>query len=128
MNVGAALAEFFEDGKVKILLVLIALDLLLGSLSALKRGTFRLSYFADFLKNDVLWKLVPYFGLYFGALVAGEADIGVEGFDLGLLAGAAYVACVIAWTGSILNSLAELKDEPRGDLNFKSVVAGDENS
>lgn len=128
MNVGSALAEFFEDGKVKILLVLIVLDLLFGSLSALKRGTFRLSYFADFLKNDVLWKLVPYFALYFGALVAGDADIGVEGFDLGLMAGAAYVACVVAWAGSILNSLAELKDAPSGDLTVRSVIAGAEGS
>lgn len=128
MNLGQALVEFFTDDKVKVLLILIVLDLLFGSLSALKRGTFRLSYFADFLKNDVLWKLVPYFGLYFGALVAGDADFLVEGFDLGVLAGGAYAACVIAWVGSILNSLSELKDAPSGDLSVKSVIAGAESS
>ncbi len=109
MGLGELLREFGNDTKLHIALLLLVADLLFGVVAALKLGTFRFSYFADFLKTDVLGKVVPYFILYSLALVAGHEDgIVIPGLDFGILAGAAYGALVIAFTGSILSSLRHL--------------------
>lgn len=108
MNYGQLLHAFFEDDKVMIALILIAVDFLLGIAAAVKGKTFRLSYLADFARNDVLFKLLPYFVVYSAALVAGSKDIVIPGLDLGVVAGAVYAGLVIAWVGSIVSSLGEL--------------------
>lgn len=124
MNLGALLQEFFHDDKVAVALLVIALDFVFGILAALKADIFRLSYVSDFLRNDVLFKLFPYFVLYAGAQVAGGADVVVPGLDMGLIAGAVYVVVIAAWVGSILNSLRTLG-------LFRSMtneIAGEENA
>jgi hypothetical protein len=108
MTYGQLLAHFFHDGKVEGALVAIVLDFVFGVLAALKLGTFRLSYVGDFLRNDVLFKLVPYFVLYSGSLLAGHQRIVISGLDMGTAAGAVYVAIMAAWVGSILGSLRQL--------------------
>lgn len=121
----AALNAFVHDSKVHIALLLIALDFLFGVGAAVKMGVFRLSYIMDFLRNDILFKLLPYFALYWGAIIAGNEDFVIPGFDLGLIAGSIYVGLIAAWVGSILNSLAELR-LPTGDQSLGRALAGDE--
>ena len=122
------LSEFAHDTKVHIAILLCVLDWLAGSASAWKTGTFRLSYTADILKNDVLGKLVPYLGFYILALVAGNEEwIPIPGVDFGALAGAAYIALVLALGASILNSLRELQKSPSQKNSIVNVIAGDEN-
>lgn len=100
---------FWTDGKVEALLILIALDFVLGVIVALKARTFRLSYVADFLRKDVVFKLGGYLALYAASYFAGQNEIaGIPELDLGLAAGAAYVVVVGAMVGSIANSVMEL--------------------
>ncbi len=108
MNYGQLLHRFFEDDKVWIALLLVVLDFILGVAAAFKAKNFRLSYLADFARNDILFKLLPYFVVYSGAVVAGNQDFVIPGLDLGVLAGAFYAGLVIAWVGSITASLGEL--------------------
>lgn len=127
MTFGQLLSTFFHDDKVGIALLLVALDLILGILAAFKLGTFRLSYVADFLRNDVAFKLVPYFILYVAAIVAGQESFLIDGLDIGLVAGGTYGVLVLAWTGSILGSLRQL-GLAGGDLSVREVLAGAENA
>lgn len=115
MNLGQMLSVFMHDAKVEAAVAVVALDFVLGVLAALKAGTFRLSYVADFGRNDIAFKLAPYFVLYSGALVAGNQNIVIPGIDLGVIAGAAYVGFMAAWVGSILKSLADLGLPSLGD-------------
>lgn len=115
LTLGGLLEKFWNDGKVDWLVLLIVLDFVLGVLVALKARTFRLSYVADFLRKDVIFKLGGYLALYAGAVYAGEAEVlGIPEFDPGLIAGAAYVVVVGAMVGSILNSVSELGLLPGG--------------
>lgn len=115
-TLGGLLEQFWNDGKVDWLVLLIVLDFLLGVFVAVKARTFRLSYIADFLRKDVIFKLGGYLVLYAAAVYAGEAEIlGIPEFDPGLIAGGAYVVVVGAMVGSILNSVSELGLLPGGD-------------
>jgi hypothetical protein len=67
-----------------------------------------LSYIADTLKSDVLFKVVPYFALYAGSLVAGDEDFIIPGFDLDFLINGVWVGIVASMVGSILNSMNEI--------------------
>lgn len=111
MNYTEALRSFFEDDLLGVALLLIALDFLLGTIAALKARNFRLAYIADFARNDVAFKLVPWGGLYVGAKLAGDQDWLIEGLDLGLVAGTFYGGIVLAWVGSIGNSIRELQQD-----------------
>lgn len=123
---------FANDSKVHIALLLVIADFIFGVGDAVKKHNFRFSYVADFARNDLLFKLVPYFVLYVFALVAGNENLVIPGLDFGVLAGAAYVALVAAWTASILNSLAGigLGGDLAQNLNTRMKVAlfADENA
>lgn len=108
MDLSDALHALFVDMKLQIALVVIFVDFVLGVLAALKLGTFRLSYFADFCRNDILFKLAPWGVVYVASKFAGHQQLVIPGVDLGVAAGAVYVAVMASWTGSIINSLAEL--------------------
>lgn len=112
---------FAHDGKVHALLLLLAADFVFGVAAALKLGTFRLSFVADLLKNDVLGKVLPYFGLYAFALVAGSEDLLIPGLDFGLIAGGAYSLVLVALVGSVLSSIRDL-----GIVSMPTAVAGNE--
>ncbi len=109
---GQFFSAFWNDGKVSVLVILIFVDFVLGVIAALKSRTFRLSYVADFLRKDVVFKIGGYLVLYAASYFAGQADIVIDGLDMGVVAGAAYVVIVAAMVGSILNSLAELGLKP----------------
>lgn len=133
-TLGGLLEQFWNDGKVDWLVLLVVVDFILGVISALRRGTFRLSYVADFLRKDVIFKLGGYLVLYAGAVYAGEAEVlGIPEFDPGLLAGAAYAVVVAAFVGSILNSLRELglvpgvdPPPPPAERSVKDMLTADE--
>jgi xanthine/uracil permease len=108
VNFPQFLSKFFHDGKVEAALLAILLDFVAGVAAAIRVGNFRFSYVADFARNDVLLKLIPYFFFYAAALVAGDQDLVIPGLDLGFVAGAIYAAIMAAWIGSILGSLARL--------------------
>lgn len=108
MTFGQLVHEVFADKQLAALALLVVADLILGILAAFKLGTFRLSYVSDFLRNDVLFKVVPYFFLKVAATVAGAYDIVVDNFDWGLIAGGAYIIIVLALVGSLLKSVADL--------------------
>lgn len=108
MSVGEFLRVFWNDGKVEILAILVALDFFLGVIAALKLGVFRLSYVSDFVRKDVIFKMGGYLLVYAGAVFAGQADILIDGLDLGVIAGSVYVVILAAMVGSILNSLKDI--------------------
>jgi phage-related holin len=127
--VGVWLREFANDDKVHAALFLIIIDFVLGVIAAVRAGTFRMSYIADFARNDVLYKLLPYFALYAAALVAGSVDIVIPGLDFGVFAGAFYALIMTAWVGSILNSLTTLGLKiPTKSPKVATALAGDENT
>lgn len=100
--------SFFEDARVQVLLLLVTLDLLLGVVAALKAGDFRLSFVADFARNDLLGKVAPFAILYAGYKYAGSADIVIPGFDLEVAMNGAWVIVLAALAGSLLGSLKGL--------------------
>lgn len=102
------LHTFAADDKVHIALLLVLADFIFGVAAAVKANSFRLSFVADLLRKDILGKLLPYFGLYAMALVAGNIDVVIPGLDFGVLAGAAYALLVAALVGSILSSVRTL--------------------
>lgn len=123
------LKAFAHDAKVHVLLLLLLVDFALGVIAAFKQKNFRLSYVSDFLRNDVLFKIVPYFVIYAAALVAGHTNAIVipgtdKGLDFGFVAGALYVTIIASMSGSILASVKAL-----GFLvNLPNTLAGTENA
>lgn len=105
--------EFVDDPTVRLLAVLVLLDFALGTFAAFYTHSFRLSYFADVFRNDVLGKLLPYYVLWAALHVSG-IDWSVGGLDVAEEgAGAIIIAALV---GSVLNSLRDLqiwKDAPQ---------------
>lgn len=128
MNIGELLRNFFDEAEVGVLLALIFVDFVLGVLAAYKTGNFRLSYLVDFLRNDVLFKVVPYFVIYAGSLVTNGKDVIAGVIDLGDIAGAMLAGIILALAASIVNSLAQLKDAPRQPQSLRLAIAGSENA
>jgi hypothetical protein len=128
VNLGTLLHEFFADDKLKIALIAIFLDFVLGCLAAVKMGNFRFAYVSDFLRNDVGFKLVPWFVLYAGAQVAGGQNLLIPGIDMGVVAGAAYATIIAAWTASILGSVNELRLAGGAQQTLGTALAAPENA
>src|SRR4051794_40370510 len=96
------------DAQLQTLLVVIALDVVLGVLASFRLGTFRLAYLANFARNDLLGKVVPFLILDAAAQVAGGLNIIVSGLDLTNIAHGVFVLLTAAMIGSILGSLRDL--------------------
>lgn len=110
MGIGNLLHAFFEDTRTQIALLLIVLDVILGISAALidKTQGFRMSYIADFLRTDVLGKVLPFFVLYGGYKYAANADLVIPGVDLEVLMNASWVIVLAALGGSLYKSLKDL--------------------
>jgi hypothetical protein len=112
MGLGPALREFAHDPLVAGVIALIFADFVLGVMAAFKPpNTFTLSYVSDFLRNDVMLKVFPWFFLYALDFFTHGADlisVGGVGVGWGVVAGSAYVAMLAALTGSLLRSLKTL--------------------
>ena len=108
-SIDRALQQFAADDKVKIVIVLIAADFILGVCAAVVKGEFRLSYIGNFLRQDVLGKVVPWSVLYvLGKLTDAEIIPVISGIDFAKAATVAFGVIVAALVGSILKSIAEL--------------------
>lgn len=103
MTVAQVFQQIASDSTFKALLVLIALDVVLGVAAAVKQRDFAFSKVAGFLRDDVLAKVLPWAALEAGALFApSSAALGV---DLGVVADGAFVLAVAALVGSLTSSL-----------------------
>lgn len=98
------LKQFTEDPTVLLLGVLVALDVILGVCSAIKLGTFRLVIISDFLRSDVLGKLVPYYAIWAAVHLTGDFMFG----EVGLIEESTGALAIAAIGASVLNSLRDL--------------------
>jgi hypothetical protein len=128
MTFGTLLHAFFADDKLKVAIAMIFVDFVLGVVAAVKLGNFRFSYISDLLRNDVLFKLVPWFVLYAGAIVAGQQSILIGGVTMGTVAGSVYGLLVAAIGASILGSLNELRLAGGTKQTLATALAGPENA
>lgn len=124
MTLSHSIVAFFGDAKFSAIAILIGVDFILGIAAAVKVGTLRFSYLADFLRNDVLQKVLPWSTLYIGAKLG---DTSVLGLDLGKTADLVWAAMVIAIAASILSSLRELGYAATGTLTAGTLL-GKENA
>lgn len=109
---------FFNDTRVQVMLLLVALDLLLGVAAALKNKDFRLSFVADFARNDLLGKVAPFAVIYAGYKFANSADIVIPGVDMEMIMNAMWAIVLAALVGSLLGSLKEF------GVNLPDAIAG----
>lgn len=100
----ALLREFADDPTVRLVAALILVDFVLGVAAGLKAKTFRLGWLSDFLRSDVLGKVVPYFAVWGAVRVSGDIELAGHG-AIEEIVGLAVIAAVSA---SILNSLRDL--------------------
>jgi len=104
----ALIREFADDSGVRLIAALILLDLVLGVAAAVNSGpglgSFRLVWLTDFLRADVLGKVVPYFAVWAAVRLAGDIEIS----GLGLIEEGVGGAVVLALGASVLNSIRDL--------------------
>lgn len=98
------LNQFTEDPTVIAISILVALDVVLGVLAALKAGTFRFVLISDFLRADVLGKLVPYYAVWAALHVTGDVELG----EFGVIEETVGALAIAAVGASVLNSLRDL--------------------
>lgn len=121
------LHRFFNDLWVQIAFLLVALDIALGVVDATVHGNFRFNYLADFMRNDLLGKVVPFFLVYGGYVYAKNADIVIPGIDLAVVKDAAGALMLAALGASLFNSLKDLGIPLINQLP-KAIVSDDPNS
>lgn len=110
------LRQFGEDPTVRITAALVVLDFVLGVAASIKLGAFRLSYIADFMRNDVVGKLLPLYAVWAVTHLVGDFQVG----GLELIEESTAAVAIGALSGSVLNSLRDL-----GLLgNLRDEVAG----
>jgi hypothetical protein len=98
------LDQFVEDPTVIAIAILVALDVVLGLAAALKAGTFKFVLISDFLRADVLGKLVPYYAVWAAVHITGDVDLG----DFGVIEETTGALAIAAMGASVLNSLRDL--------------------
>ena len=104
MTLDALLREFSDDPGIRLAVTLVLLDFVLGVSAAVKVGTFRLCWLPDFLRSDVLFKLVPYFGVWAAVRIGGDLSV----LGIGAIEETVGLAIIGAIGASILNSLRDL--------------------
>lgn len=103
------LQVFAGDQKLHAVAVLILADLVFGVLAAIKTKTFVLKRVSDLLHDDVLAKVVPWFGLYaFGLSSSTSIGAGGVSVDFSQIADGAFVAVAAALAASLYGSLRDL--------------------
>jgi hypothetical protein len=108
MSISLVLHQFAADATVKAVLVMIALNLVLGVAAAVHNSSqqFSLAKVGLFLRDDVLGKVVPWFAVY--AMWKLAPDVSVIGLDLEVIEKGVFVIVVAALVGSMTSSLADL--------------------
>lgn len=102
----AAVQAFFSDPQFSWVAGMIVLDLILGVAAAFYTKTFALTYVSNFLRNDVLGKVFPWFVLSVGAK-SGVVDVLPGGVDLSTIATGVFVGVMAALIGSLITSLGD---------------------
>jgi hypothetical protein len=106
MDITQILSAFAHDKQVGVVVALIAADVILGVGAAVKMGTFRLTYLANFARNDLLGKVFPWFVVF--AFDKASSSAGIVGpIDWSQANTVAFAAVTLAMAGSILKSLAD---------------------
>ena len=111
------LNQFTEDPTVVALAVLVALDVILGVSAAIKVGAFKFVIVSDFLRADVLGKLVPYYAVWAAVHIGGDVEFG----DFGVIEETVGALAIAAVGASVLNSLKEF-----GLSRLPDTVAADD--
>jgi hypothetical protein len=124
MTIQTLISAFVNDYQFKVVLGLIVADFVLGVAAAFKLGTFNLQYVANFARNDVLSKVLPFFALHSFALVAGSAHIIIPAFDVNAASDAMFALVSAAMAGSLVSSLDDLIP----GFNPSPVIGGRGNS
>jgi holin family protein len=96
-------SEFAHDKQLYAVLVLIAVDLVLGIGAAVYKDQFALSKIVGFLKDDVLGKVFPWFVIFAVAKFAPAAEI--VGLDFNQIQTVVWAGVLAALVGSLLGSL-----------------------
>jgi hypothetical protein len=114
---------FANDPTVILLAVLLSLDFVLGVTESIVNNHFRLAFLSDYMRNDVLGKLIPYYAIWAALHVAG--DFTIAGFEV--IEETLGSTIALAFTASIFNSLAKLKLRDAQDVDIAAdPIVGDE--
>ena len=112
LSINEALQKLLHDQQLVAVFALVGLDILLGVVASLvpsaqsSAGKFNFNRIVDFLRDDVLEKVVPWAIIYvFAALYSG---LGVLGINLGDIANGVYVVMLAALVASLVSSLSDL--------------------
>lgn len=106
MTFQSVVSQFAHDGYLQAVLVMIAVDLVLGIAAALKDRQFKLSWVAAFAQDDLLGKVFPWFIIYAASKYA--PNVAVLGIDMTAIEKVVFAAVAVALAGSMLSSLKDL--------------------
>lgn len=120
MSFQEVVRQFVDDKQLQAVVVLIALDVVVGIIAAVRLGEFAFSKVAVFLKDDVLGKVIPWFAVFSAAKLAPSVDI--LGIDLNQIQTGLWVAVGAALAFSLVSSLNDLG---LGKTLPKAVVTGE---
>jgi len=93
------LINLLESSQVKWIIILIAVDVVLGIIAALKKNEFRLGKLANFMFKPVLGYVLGFSVLQMAAEVLPE---------LAFVARISYFLIILALVGSVLNNLGRM--------------------
>jgi hypothetical protein len=110
MDLSEAIQKLLHDQQLIAIFVLVFLDILLGVAAALnpkdKTQRFNFGKLTNFLRDDVLGKVLPWAGIYvFAQMYTGLSVLGV---DLGSIATAIWVVMLASLLNSLAGSLQDL--------------------
>ena len=113
------LEQFTEDPTVIALAVLVMLDVILGVAASIvsDEQKFRFVLIADFLRADVLGKMLPYYAIWAAVHIGGDVEFG----DFGVIEETTGALAVAAVGASVLNSIRDL-----GLSRLPDTVAADD--
>lgn len=97
--------QFAADWQVRLAALLIGLDFILGVSESIVNKHFRLAFLADFLRNDILGKMVPFYAVWWATTLAGDIELGA----VDAIKDSVWAVLLAAMSGSILNSLTKLR-------------------
>ncbi len=106
MSIQEVVRLFADDKQLHAVIVLIALDLVLGVIAAVRTGAFAFSKISAFLKDDVLSKVLPWFAVFATAKFAPSVDIA--GVDLNQIQTVLWALVTAALVFSLTSSLNDL--------------------
>ena len=103
-TLGPLIDAFTADDTVRLIAALILVDIVVGVAAAFYTKRFTFAWLSAFLRDDVLGKVIPYFGVWAGVRIGG--DIEVAGF--GAIEETVGGMVVLTLATSVVNSLRDL--------------------